>query len=391
MTVPITNKRASALRCVLGTLALVTIVSLSDSRPEASVPWIAECGAVLTGHETYVLTEDVLDCDESAPAITVIGPATLRLNGHTVSCELELELEPDDEGQSVSIPKEGTIGIRLEGKEARLIGGGKPAKEEDGTPTNVVTGCEQGVVLNGEGEHRVQGVTVTKSSDGAFVVDSDENELIGNVVRQVLAWGDSDTLEGSGFLISGDKNELVGNVAADNDSDDEAGFTIEGNENRLEDNISKDNVGYGYHVLGDENVLRGNDALKNEQHGFVVAEDAEGNVLKHNKSFENGDEPSDGIFASGFHVEGSGNELEDNLASRNGLYGIHLLEGAADNKVSHNTASDSFGFVGVVPSVPPAEPSAIGSGGDLIDRNDDCGSNEWYKNIFGTRSQTCIR
>jgi hypothetical protein len=100
MTVPITNKRASALRCVLGTLAVVTIVSLSDSRPEASVPWIAECGAVLTGHETYVLTEDVLDCDESAPAITVIGPATLRLNGHTVSCELEPD-GVDEDGNPV--------------------------------------------------------------------------------------------------------------------------------------------------------------------------------------------------------------------------------------------------------------------------------------------------
>jgi parallel beta-helix repeat protein len=338
-------------------------VSLFHARPEASVPWVAGCGDVLTGDQTYVLTSDVLDCDASAPAITVIGPATLKLNGHTISCALV----PGDGGQ---VPQDDTIGIRLEGKEARVVGGGKPATEQIGTPNNLVTGCGQGIVVNGEGEHRVQGVTVTRSSNGAFVIESDENQLTGNVVRQATAWNNGEPLEGGGYLVAGDKNELVGNIASDNDSEDEAGFTIEGNKNRLEDNISKDNAGFGYLVVGHANVLRTNAALKNEQHGFVVAEEAEANVLKHNKSFENGDETPEG--ASGFEVNGSGNELEDNIANRNGIYGIHLLETAHENVISHNAVADN-------------------KIGDVIDDTDACNSNEWHKNIFNTRSQECIR
>lgn len=250
----------------------------------------------------------------------------------------------------------------------------------------MVTGCEQGVVLNGDGDHLVQGVIVTRSTDGAFVVESDNNKLLSNIVRQVEAWANSDPLEGNGFVISGDKNEVVGNVAADVESEDGgAGFSVEGASNVLKHNISKDNVAYGYLVLGSGNVLSDNTALKNELHGFFVAEPATGNFLKQNKSFENGDEPADEIAASGFHVEGSGNKLEENLATRNGIHGIHLTLTASENTVSRNTASDSFGFVGLDASGP------VGTGGDLVDDNFDCGTNQWYRNIFATRSQTCIK
>jgi parallel beta-helix repeat protein len=101
-----------------------------------------------------------------------------------------------------------------------------------------------------------------------------------------------------------------------------------------------------------------------------VSEEAEGNVRKHNKSFENGDEEP--FNASGFEINGSGNELDENIANRNGIYGIHLLETAHENVVSHNAVADNLV-------------------GDLIDDTDDCNSNEWHKNIFGTRSQECIR
>jgi parallel beta-helix repeat protein len=376
-----TRKYGPRLGWTLAALIIATLGSFSIAQPaSASDLWVGGCHLYLTGDLTYVISEDVLNCDESAPAITLVGPAKLRLNGHTVSCQLAT----DESGAPV--PSEGTIGIRLEGKGAVLVGGGKPPSPKNGSPENVVTGCERGVVLNGEGDHRVQGVTVTQSADGAFVVESDENTLIGNIVRQVLAWSNSETLEGSGFLISGDKNELLGNVASDNDSDDEAGFTVEGNENHLEDNISKDNVGYGYLVSGDQNALHDNVALKNEQHGFFVAGEGNGNVLNDNKSLENGDEPAEEVAASGFHVAGSGNKLEDNLAIRNGIYGIHVTESAAHTVVSRNIAFDNFGFVELDASGEP-----VGTGGDLVDENDGCGSNAWYKNIFGLRSASCIR
>ena len=157
METTMTAEYTRRLRWVLAALAILTIVGFSSARPQAIAGSVVGCGAYLTGDETYVLVADVLDCGESAPAITVVGPAKLRLNGHTVSCELAL----DDEG--IPVPKEGTIGVRLEGTGASLIGGARPPFGIYG-----VFGCEQGVLLNGEGDHLVQGVTVTKSSSGAF-------------------------------------------------------------------------------------------------------------------------------------------------------------------------------------------------------------------------------
>ncbi len=369
METKMTGTCARRLRWVLGALAVVAVVGFSAARAQATVESVIGCGAYLTGDETYVLVSDVLDCGEGTPAIRVVGPAKLKLNGHTVSCAPAVEESENP-----------TIGILLEGKGASLIGGTRPPFGVHG-----VTGCEQGVVLNGEGDHSVQGVTVTRSSSGAFVIESDGNTLVGNIVRQALPWANSDPIEGSGFLVSGDQNELLGNVASDNDSDDEGGFTIEGNENHLKDNISKDNAGYGYLVQGRGNLLSDNTALKNEDHGFVVAEEAHGNVLKGNKSLENGDEPAADLAASGFVVEGSGNHLEGNLSIRNGIYGIHLTESAEGNIVSRNTAADNFGvLIGL-----DALGNPIGTGLDLVDESD-C-STTWYKNIFGTRSARCIK
>ena len=366
------------LAWVLGALVIVAIVSFFSAKPQASsILWVAECGAYLTGDETYVLVADILGCDESSPAVTVVGPAKLKLNGHFISCAPEVD----------GSVKDGTIGILVEGLDADVLGTGKLAPRPDGAPSNTITGCQQGIVLNGDGDHFVQGVTVTRSTDGAFVVESDENKLIGNIARQAEAWANSDTIEGNGFVISGNKNELVSNVASDVESEDGgAGFSIEGDSNILEHNLSKDNVAYGYLVSGAANVLNGNTALKNELHGFFVGVEAEENLLKHNNSFENGDEPGVGIAASGFHVEGSGNKLEENLATRNGIFGIHLTATAGSNVLSRNTASDSFGFIGL-----DAAGNPIGSGFDLVDDGADCGTNRWYLNIFGTRSKSCIK
>jgi parallel beta-helix repeat protein len=359
------------LAWMLGALVIVAIVGIFSARPEASTAWVAECGAYLTGDETYILVADLNGCEETA--LTVVGPAKLVLNGHSVSCAPELD----------GSVKDGTIGILVEGHDGDVLGSGKLTPR---TNANTVTGCQQGIVLNGDGDHRVQGVTVTRSTDGAFVVESDENKLFSNVVRQALPWANSDVIEHIGFLVAGNKNLLVANVAADVESEDGgAGFAIEGDSNIVEHNISKDNVAYGYLVSGAENVLNDNTALKNEWHGFFVGVEAEGNLLKHNNSFENGDEPGIEIAASGFHIEGSNNKLEENLATRNGINGIHLTATAADNVTSRNTASDNFGFIGLQGGLP------VGTGFDLVDDNFDCGSNKWYLNVFGVRSQSCIK
>ena len=365
------------LAWMLGALVIVAIVGIFSARPEASTAWVAECGAYLTGDDTYILVADLTGCEDTA--LTVVGPAKLVLNGHSVSCAPELD----------GSVKEGTIGILVEGKDGDVLGSGKLTAREN---ANTVTGCEQGVVLNGDGDHRVQGVTVTRSTDGAFVVESDENKLFGNVVRQAAPWANSDVIEHNGFVVAGNNNLLVANSAADVETEEDgAGFNIEGDSNVLEHNVSKDNEAYGYRVAGAENVLDSNTALKNLKHAFFVTQEAEGNVLKHNQSFENGDEAArDNVFVSGFHIEGSNNQLEENLALRNGFYAIHLTSTATGNVISRNAAFDSLGWDGIIPSDPINDPPH-GSRIDLVDDNFNCGTNSWYLNTFGVKSQACIK
>jgi parallel beta-helix repeat protein len=364
------------LAWVLGALVIAAIVSIFSAEPQAATHWVASCGAYLTGDETYILVGDIQDC-EAIPAVTVVGPAKLQLNGFSISCA-----EAED-----------SVGILVEGHDGDVLGTGRSTARPN---ANTVTGCVRGVVVSGDGKHRVQGVTVTKSTAGAFVVESDENKIVSNLVRQSRIWSGPNpvpppvAIVGSGFVVEGNNNLLVANSAADVEAeeDTDAGFNIQGNENVLEGNISKDNEAYGFFVGGEGNVLDANTALKNLAHAFFLADSATANVLKHNKAVENGDEVlNDGVFVSGFHVEGSENRLEENLATRNGLYAIHLIEGATGNVVTRNTASDSLGWDGGT-----SDPNFVsGSRLDLVDDNVDCGTNRWSLNVFGVRSQACIK
>ncbi len=371
------------LAWVLGALVFAAMFSIFSAESEAGTHWVGSCGATLMGDETYVLVEDI-ECDVF-PAITVVGPAKLQLNGYSVSCLIEDEVP------------EHSIGILVEGHDGDVLGSGKTAPR---LAANTVTGCETGVHVNGDGKHRVQGVTVTRSTDAAFLIESDENKIVGNIIRQNRIWNGPFPsvllfpVEGSGFVVEGDENLLVANSAADVEgdygdgvADPDAAYSIHGNWNVLEGNLANDNEAYGFLVAGSNNTLDGNSALKNLTDGFFIAADATKNVLKHNKGFENGDEPKDGDAASGFHVAGPGNTLEENLAMRNGFYGIHVAEGAIGNEVSKNTAFDNLGW----DEVEDVNPDVIGGSRiDLLDENA-CGANKWTLNVFGVRSQSCIK
>ena len=355
---------------LVGGLAAATLMSLAAAHLDASTT--VACGITLSGDHTYVLTEDIGPCTGPGPAITIQGPAVLKLNGWTVSCAHEIELTEvveDPPGIPVAHAEEGSIGIALTGYKAELRGAGSSTSGANPDPENAVIGCDRNVVVEGEGDHEVKGVTSLVAVTAAFVVTSDENELTGNVVKQYFYSPDALLRPiksgGTGFTIEGDKNVLYRNVAADSW---EHGFQIDGNENRMEDNVARDNDEYGVVVEGGENRVRSNSAAKNVAGGFLIGEEGEGNRLSHNVSSESGD----GDPANGFDVLGSNNQLDSNTADHNGQFGIFLAETAGMNEVEYNAVSHSDDT-------------------DMVDESPACDENSWHGNIFGTRNRSCIK
>ena len=123
-------------------VALTTVMACASTATPAAAQ--IACGDTITG--TAVLTEDLI-CPNEDPALTVDG-GTLVLRG-TVSCDVN-----------------DATGILLIGEGARLVGG-------------TVTRCLNGIVLEGEGDHRVTGVTSTAHTENGFrIFESNGNRII---------------------------------------------------------------------------------------------------------------------------------------------------------------------------------------------------------------------
>jgi hypothetical protein len=102
-----------------------------------------QCGDTIGPGERVKLTQDIGPCTEG-PAITVVGPAVLNLNGHTVAGNGDID------------------GIVLEGQKASVMNG-------------TVIGCYNAVVVMGEGRHKIKRINAEDNIDQAFVVYSDNN------------------------------------------------------------------------------------------------------------------------------------------------------------------------------------------------------------------------
>src|ERR1700704_1878513 len=104
-----------------------------------------DCGRTLSGANTYVLTADMV-CPGDPPALTLEGPATLELNGWSITC----------------VGVGATTGVDIIGKGATLLGAGTTEPDTaNPNPTNEIRNCEEDVAVAGDGEHLVKGVTAT--------------------------------------------------------------------------------------------------------------------------------------------------------------------------------------------------------------------------------------
>jgi parallel beta-helix repeat protein len=314
-------------------VAAATLLCLAGVAPAAAQ---VRCGDVIGPNETVVLQGSVDNCGPGPAAVTVIGPATLDLNGFSVSC--------------LPSGSETADGIVLVGKRVTLRNG-------------TVQLCSTGVRVLGDGSHRIERVTAA-TSDGR---------------------------EDDGFRIESDSNRLIENVALQNGN---IGFVIFGNRNRLTDNRAFFNAGVGFAIFfTSRNTLRGNLASGNSADGFRLSAGSR-NSLVENTAVDNevGINASDEVglrltanVARGNREDGieflfgSESRLLQNRVEDNAEHGI-VVGGSAQILVSRNTSLNNDRGDNENPRF------------DLVDIGQpNCGTNRWRGNVFVTSSPSCVQ
>ncbi len=255
------------LGAILGLAVIGGAFATDSPSAHAGVNGVS-CGDTI-GPWEYVSLDADLNCDTD-PALTVVGPAVLNLNGYEVHCN-----NPSNNG------------IEIEGWYATVKNG-------------LITDCREGVVVGGYGYHRVRGLEITDSAitDAGIVVNSKRNRIEDNNVH------DND---GTGILVNGsyntlkrnrsDGNDLHGiqvffsnrNYLYDNTADGNLldGFLIVGNDNFFWHNSANGNTIFGFSISGDFNVFLLNSAIGNTDDGIVNNFGANDNTYKFNTALDN--------------------------------------------------------------------------------------------------------
>ena len=280
-------------------MALVTAILLFGMGMFFSQAEAFKCGDTLArGH--YKLTED-LTCFSTDPgdsALILEGGANLDLNGNTVDCN------NDDKRE----------GIVLEGRNAKVRNG-------------TITNCYNGVVITGDGHHKVSQLIVENSNREGIIVVSDYNQLINT---------ESMNNGRRGFYIGID------------DDDDQ----VTADDNNLVNCLAKDNGRHGFLIDGGiDNKIISSAAFDNGNQGFLI-DGGNNNKIKNSAAF---DSCRDGIEIK----KGNDNSLINNYVADNGnpdtcgdfsypylpwfYAGIDITDGAEENIVINNRTNGNIG------------------------------------------------
>jgi hypothetical protein len=130
------------IRSVVGSAVLCLTVAGIAVPAEAGFT----CGGTVGPGGTLVMTADITGCATS-PALTIVGPVTVDMNGHTVGCSSGTGTGIEQDGAS-AILKNGVVG----------------------------PSCGIAVVASGSGKHQVLNVLTWGNTRG-FQVRSDGNHL----------------------------------------------------------------------------------------------------------------------------------------------------------------------------------------------------------------------
>ena len=395
-------------------LACAVLVSF-----DAYAAFALSCGDTVGPGGHVTLDTNIGPCAGPEPALTVVGPVTLDMRNHRISCA------------GVS------DGIFVQGRRAII---------EQGT----VEGCVDGVRLAGQGWHRLENLVVQNNSFVGVQVESDGNTLKRLVVTSNslgVRGGDvsrnklinsvvSDNSSGVGFGGIATRTRLVGNWVANNQN---INLAVQGNGNLVYGNSSA-GARFGIEVDGLGNRIVKNVATGASLEGIVVGSnarrDGKGNFVARNASVGN---------RLGFFVEGWNHRVRGNVASGNSGNGYNLYiknalirdnraEGCggvgfqlflSESLVERNFASengdDGMSFANYFDFAPNETRQRVrknvvlNNGGvglrfladtelnsisrnvafenatsDLADENASCGTNEWSQNSFASAGQGCI-
>jgi hypothetical protein len=207
------NCKIKKIRMLAITMALIIPCFAIALEGAVKPSYAIECGAVIGPYEDVTLDHD-LNC-QNGIALTVVGPATLNMKGHTLYGKLR------------------GAGILVFGEGAKVMNGS-------------VDGFGDGVVVLGNGNHHISKITAAKNVANGFIVGSSNNKFVGNTA-------DGNVWEG--FIVYTNKNKLVNNISVNNGG---AGFRIMGTRNKLVNNKTNNNSGGGIEVARDGNTLKNN-------------------------------------------------------------------------------------------------------------------------------------
>lgn len=254
------NKTTSlrvALRLFMALTTSLFILSLTNALNAEDVTlhkgrfWnakpVEECGLKLeNGH--FKLIGD-LNCNGEDPAITIIGPAKLNLNGYTLSGN-----EPDTGSEYENVC------IEIKGEGARVWNG-------------TVENCKEGIDI--------------------------KSESVRNRITRVKSCNN----DRRGFRIRGDKN-LLFNCSATNNG--RKGFSIEGNEDddeKANDNLlvgclASNNGHQGFIIeIGDGNKISHSKAYANCRDGIEIDGGSDNRIINNIVEDNGNEEACDGNFS----------------------------------------------------------------------------------------------
>jgi parallel beta-helix repeat protein len=194
------------------------------------------------------------DCTGS---MTVTGPGTLDLSGHTVSG-----------------PATGSgTGITVEGEKAVILNG-------------TVTGWNTAVYVGGDGNHKIINLKVTNNTVG-IRVGSEKNVVSNNFVKDNSSRGIR--------LEKGDFNTVIKNYVENSNK----GIRIESKNNNIVSTIIVGNIAENCNIKGDNNFLVLNIAKNGAEECFFI-DAGTGNRLVNNTAFK--------CKGGGFVVSGGGSD-----------------------------------------------------------------------------------
>jgi hypothetical protein len=339
------------------------------------------CGDVIT--DSQVMASNLDSC--VGTAVTIGSSGSLDMNGYEITLPGAEGVVMNGSGGTL---KNGTV--QLCGLSGVVITGDGNKVENVGVRT-----CFNGFEISGEKNKIERGVAVQNTNEGFLVLPG----ALKASIKQSYSYNNTE----NGFRIDGEGTKIAGAVAYDNS---ESGFDIAGDKTKLSDVLSLENDDDGIVVTGSDAKLQRVFSVQNGARDIgldgVGAKLKQGTTVGSNLASiwisGNGNSVDKAIASFGFNnlfvagdqnkaqrllsvraaevgidVGGSANDnaIKKSFSTQNQNVGIRVSNGAAQNDLRENIASDH--------SAP----------WDLLDLNPACGSNNWQKN-GGVANDPCI-